>query len=186
MMGLLSSFAESLKKLPYAVFVVTILLLSVAVFYRQRYVTVRHQLNAYEYSHPLVSYGVGEVVDTARFSFAVTKIAYDDQGIKEYPAPPGMQFLMIDITLFNKTSSSIYFLPVTQTYVRDQQGNRYDISTAPKIIEPSIAGEIVPLIGYNGRLGFVVPKSAEGLEFVCDLSSYPNENSIIYNLETRP
>lgn len=158
------------------------ILLASSLFYRIQYVTTQNKLDEYQKTYVIHKSNIGEILDTKAFSFAVTKVEYDETGIRELPVAPGMKFVMVSVSLYNKTSSSVHFLPIIETYMRDSVGNRYEITTAPKIEVASIAGTIERAKGYEGILGFMVQKQASGLEFVYEPKSFPDANTIIYGI----
>lgn len=151
-------------------------------FYRYQYVVAQNKITQYEVSYVIKKSRIGEVLDTKDFSFAVTKIEFDTTGITEFPAPPGTQFVMVSVSIHNKTSSSANFYPIYDTYIRDGNGYKYEITAAPKIEVPSIAGEIQRGLAVNGVLGYMVPIGSKNLEFVYEPSSFPNANTIIYGI----
>ena len=157
-------------------------LLVSTVYYRYQYVVAQDKVDRYEVSYVIKKSRVGEVLDTKNFSFAVTKVEFDTDGIKDFPAAPGMQFVIVSVSIHNKTSASVSFLPIFEAHLKDDTGNNYEVAAAPKINVPSIAGTIDPGVATNGVLGYMIPLSAKNLEFVYEPRAFPNANTILYDI----
>ncbi len=172
-----------LLRWPYVLLLFALVLSTLGtVFYRYRYVVAQDKIDRYEVSYVIKKSKIGDVLDTKNFSFAVTKVEFDKTGINEFPAPPRLKFAMVSVSIHNKTSEAVGFYPIFEAYLRDELGNKYEVSTAPMITAPSIAGEIEQGVATNGILGFMVPASASSFEFIYEPRAFPDANTIIYGI----
>jgi hypothetical protein len=85
----------------------------------------------------------------------------------------GKTYLIVNLYVKNKTNKILPLYPVTQTYIKDSQGQTYSIG--PAIVkQPFLAGDLQPGDQIKGELAYVVPDTIqEPLFYFEGLSSSP-------------
>jgi hypothetical protein len=142
-----------------------ILAVSSTIFYYVKYKNITEELNEYKTGYALKTWAIGDEVDTPDYTISVKEINIDKIGIPKYlPAPEGKQFVAVDLTVKNRTSTEAVFLPINSSYLRDQDGIKYAVTTAPNV-EEGIAGQIAPGDTARGMLGYLVPQDISELRF---------------------
>lgn len=116
----------------------------------------------------------GQATESATNPIGVTfsTITYDDVGIPPVWIPgEGQQFVMIELTVANKSGEVFHFSPVAQLMLTDSSGKTYEVTSAPKLIN-GLGGPIDPGVTLTGQVGFTVPKNVENLRL-----TYTSKNS---------
>ena len=112
------------------------------------------------YSRPM---NVGEVVVTTdKADVTLHALSRDSQG---WAAPEaGQQFLVLDLTLVNRSGADLNFQPQEQLQLTDQTNSQYR-ALAVKGFDPLVAGTRVLATGVpvRGQVAFAVPAQAQGL-----------------------
>ena len=116
---------------------------------------------------------VGDTITIGDFVLKVNKVLYP-KGDQFNKPSAGNKFLVVDLTIVNKGSSSAEISTLLQMWVKDATGRKYTedlmATTAAKGTTPD--GEISPGEKVRGQVGFQVPVKATGLEFVFDASVF--------------
>lgn len=116
---------------------------------------------------------VGDTITIGDFVLKVNKVLYP-KGDQFNKPSAGNKFLVVDLTIVNKGSSSAEISTLLQMWVKDATGRKYTedlmATTAAKGTTPD--GEISPGEKVRGQVGFQVPIKATGLEFVFDASVF--------------
>jgi hypothetical protein len=90
---------------------------------------------------------------------------------------------MVQVKIKNKTEKVVSFLPVLQTYLRDGNGVKYEITTAPNIKQAAVAGPIAPGDTVSGQIGFQVPVAVQGrLKFYYDMNAFGVHDLAIFDI----
>jgi len=81
---------------------------------------------------------------------------------------PGNQWLNLNITIQNTDNSQQYVTTLGQMFVRDAEGNSYQVAVTDKVMESpnnSLDGAIIANSKRSGWVGFEVPEGATGLQY---------------------
>ncbi len=112
-------------------------------------------------------YKVGDSIKLGDSILTVNKISTSFGG--QYTKPSeGNEWIDLNITIQNTSSSQQYVTTMGQMFVRDGQGNSYQVAVTDKQLEnPSagLDGAIIANSKRTGWVGFEVPKGATGLQF---------------------
>ncbi|HHY87757.1 MAG TPA: DUF4352 domain-containing protein [Chloroflexi bacterium] len=118
-------------------------------------------------------YGIGDIVQIGDLTLVVNGILYPEA--KEYFEPEtGNRFVAVDVTFENLGDESEHLSSMLQMTLKDETGQDYSVdisanmATGSKIPE----GEIVPGEKLRGVIGYQVPESAKGFQFVFDASLF--------------
>jgi hypothetical protein len=145
--------------------IVVILAIFTTLHFQNKFNKLSVEFEQYKIGYQTKIFSLGDSIDTAEFSLVVNSVDVDNDGIPGYlPAPEGMKYLAIDISLRNKTDSENIFLPLFETYLRDSEGTRYELTVAPNV-ESGVAGRIAAGDTVKGQVGFLVPETANNLRF---------------------
>lgn len=94
---------------------------------------------------------VGEMIEVDNVSFGVDAVNLNQAADAVYKPNPGNRFVVVSVTIANKTTQQRPVVPVTQVYLKDQDGNTYFMSPAP-MKNPIAAGNL--LAGDNLKGSF--------------------------------
>jgi hypothetical protein len=174
---------DNLKYSLILVSAISILLSIALVFYFQKYNDTNQELQTIKSGYEFKSWSIGKEVETPDFNIIVNSVKKDAVGIPKYlPAPEGFMFVTVDINVSNKTSEDKLFLPVNNTYLRDEQGNKYSLTATPQA-EETIAGSIAAGDSAHGQIGYLVPTSVEQLIFYFEPYGENGGNTVAIDLD---
>ncbi|MCA9349127.1 DUF4352 domain-containing protein [Candidatus Saccharibacteria bacterium] len=123
----------------------------------------------------------GESVETEVYRLKLEDVTIDKEGIPVYlPAPSGYMFVTVDLSIDNKSQQDQLFLPLNYTYLKDQTGKKYALTTVPNITN-SAAGKIAAGDTVRGQIGFMIPITSTDLHFYFE--PYGQDNSSIINFD---
>lgn len=125
---------------------------------------------------------VGEVLENKDLRFTINDVEVDEVGVKELPAQQGYHFVIVDMSITNKSSDKKSFLPQIQTFLKDDKGNKYEPVAAPSIVSASPAGEIIAGDKSSGKVGYSIPKDATAVRFYFEPTTFPDSNTIVIDL----
>ncbi len=99
----------------------------------------------------------------------VNSVSYPDGG-QFNPPDEGFRYLVVDLTLENKSSESISIASVWQMFVKDLSSRKYDIDLKALLASGGSLpdGELIPGEKLRGQAAFQVPVNASGFIFVFD------------------
>lgn len=160
---------NSQRKLLYvlsaSLMLITIVAVSVNAILWSKYVSTSAELTTLKTGVQKRIWQIGENIETAEFVFSVNEVNVNQQGLEKYlPAPEGMQFVTVDVSMRNKTAEEKVFIPLNTAYIRDSEGNKYELTVSPDV-DSSAAGRIAAGDIIKGQIGFLVPESSMGLNF---------------------
>ena len=99
----------------------------------------------------------------ANNNFAVLQFKWhDDMSVNDKMFTLEKNFKVVGVTtqLLNLKKSNIWFAPSVESYVADEQGNRYGMVFADELTQPLIAGSYEPQQVARGDLTYAIPTSA--------------------------
>lgn len=113
------------------------------------------------------TYKVGDQIKLGSSVITVNSVSMSSGG--EFGKPSaGNEWLNLNITIQNTSSSQQYVTTLGQMFVRDGQGNSYQVAVTDKTIDnpnSSLDGAIIANSKRTGWVGFEIPKGATGLQF---------------------
>lgn len=124
---------------------------------------------------------IGDQIKMGSSIVTVNKIEYSDGGTYSKPAE-GNKWLNLNLTIENTGSSQQYVTTLGQMFVRDDQGNSYQISVTDKVMEnPSFGldGQIIAKSKRTGWVGFEILKDAQNLQFQYNGSMFGGGNVMV-------
>ncbi len=151
---------------------------TVAVYYRV------HGLDTEEVYHtyPLKVWQQGEIVSSDSIAFRVNSLRTDTVQVPGYwELPDGGQFVVLSLTVTNKTDAPYILSPITTMHLKDQAGTQYQVSSAPSITQ-AFGGELPAGQSVTGEVGFITQKGATSLQLFYDPRT-SGDQTIITNLK---
>ncbi|PWB39007.1 MAG: hypothetical protein C3F02_01200 [Parcubacteria group bacterium] len=124
---------------------------------------------------------VGDQVKMGSSIVTINKVEYSQGGQYTKPAE-GNEWLNLNITIENIGKSQQYVTTLGQMFVRDGQGNSYQVSVTNKALENpgfGLDGQIIANSKRTGWVGFEIPRSATGLKFQYNDNIFGGGNIII-------
>ena len=112
-------------------------------------------------------YTVGESIELGDSVVTVNEVQVSQGG--QFSSPqPGNEWLNLNITIQNTDNSQQYVTTLGQMFVRDAEGNSYQVAVTDKVMESpnnSLDGAIIANSKRSGWVGFEVPEGATGLQY---------------------
>jgi hypothetical protein len=119
------------------------------------------------------AYAVGEAIEVEELTITVNEVLYPaGDGFSQPKA--GNKFVVIDLTLENRSTEAEAISTVLQTELKDLTGQRYtiDILATGASGGSTPDGELAPGEVLRGQIGYQVPADASGLVFIFDASVF--------------
>lgn len=110
---------------------------------------------------------VGDQIKLGSSVVTVNKVEFS-QGNQFTKPAKGNEWLNLNITVENTGSSQQYLTTLGQMFVRDGEGNSYQVAITDKVLENpnlSLDGAIIAKSKRTGWVGFEIKKGATGLKF---------------------
>jgi hypothetical protein len=131
---------------------------------------------------------IGEVIQSGDLTLYV--VGWDIIPAAEYTKPnPGKKFMAVEIVLVNSGESSLR-IGHTEFYIKDSTGQLYEKDYSAEMAGgfQTIQMELAPGERVWGKVGFQVPESAGGLQFVFEMGSWMEANvgKIFVDLDPQP
>lgn len=126
---------------------------------------------------------VGDQVQLGDSVLTVNKVEVSQGGEFMHPSA-GDEYIDLNITIQNNGSSGQYVTTLGQMFIRDAQGNSYQVTpTDMEIQNPSsdLDGQVIANSKRTGWVGFEVPAADKGLQFQYDGSLFGG-GTILVNL----
>ena len=98
----------------------------------------------------------GQLASNAYYDVRVDKIALDKGATGSLPLQNSKQYLTVNIYVHNKSSKSLAFFPVDQSYVKDADGKTYNVGLAA-VSQPLQTGDIAPGDKVSGQIAYAIP-----------------------------
>jgi hypothetical protein len=112
-------------------------------------------------------YQVGDKVQLGKSIVSVNSVVFSQGG--QYNKPQaGNEWANLNITIENTDSSQQYVTTLGQMFIKDGQGNSYQVAVTDKVFEnpnSGLDGTIIANSKRTGWVGFEIPKGATGLQF---------------------
>lgn len=119
------------------------------------------------------NYKVGDIV--AIGDSVMTVLGWENIPGDDFSKPDaGKKFVAVELLIVNNSQSAISVSTLMQMSMKDNTGQKYDVdfmaSTATN--GSSVDGELAPGEKVRGEIGFQIPETAQGLQFVFDDSLF--------------
>ncbi len=124
---------------------------------------------------------VGENVKLGGAVVTVNKVATSVGGAYSKPQV-GNQWINLNITIENTEDSEQYVTTLGQMFLRDGDGNSYQVAVTDKVMESvnnNLDGTIIAKSKRTGWVGFEVKKEAGGLQFQYNGSMWGGDNIVV-------
>ncbi len=112
-------------------------------------------------------YAVGDKIQMKKSIISVNEVVFSQGGQFTQPQP-GNKWLNLSVTIENAGSSQQFVTTLGQMFVRDGEGNSYQVAVTDKVMESpnnSLDGAIIANSKRTGWVGFEVPEDVTGLQF---------------------
>jgi len=130
------------------------------------------------------TFKVGDQVKMGDSIVTVNTVEYSQGGGYSKPQE-GNKWINLNVTIENTGSSQKYVTTMGQMFIRDGQGNSYQVAVTDKVMaNPSFGldGQIIAKSKRTGWVGFEILKDATNLQFQYNDSMFGGGN-IVINLE---
>ena len=117
----------------------------------------------------LQTYNIGDVIQIGSLILTVNGVT-NPPGDQFNQPSTGKKFVVVDLTIENKGTTSISVSSLLQMSLKDSTGQKYDVDLMASVASGGSTpdGEIVVGDKLRGQVGFQVPTDATGLMFVFD------------------
>lgn len=112
-------------------------------------------------------YKVGDQIKLGSSIITVNSVSISHGGQFTQPQA-GNEWINLNVTIQNTGSSQQYVTTMGQMFVRDAQGNSYQVAVTDKVMENpnnSLDGAVIANSKRTGWVGFEVPQDNTGLQF---------------------
>jgi len=130
---------------------------------------------------PVSAYKVGDSIKLGGAIVTVSKVETSNGG--QYSKPQaGNQWVNLNITIENTESTEQFVTTMGQMFLRDGDGNSYQVAVTDKVMESvnnSLDGTVIAKSKRTGWVGFEVKKGAKQLQFQYNGSMWGGDNIIV-------
>lgn len=114
-------------------------------------------------------FNVGDVIEIDTFVLTINEVTFPSGDDSNKPSE-GNKFLVVDLTIENRDTSTAAISTLLQTSVKDSAGRNYDLDISAQMASGGTSpdGELAPGERVRGQVGFQVPVDATELVFVFD------------------
>ncbi len=126
-------------------------------------------------------YKVGDSVKLGGAILTVSKVETSNGGAYSKPQA-GNQWVNLNITIENTEASEQYVTTMGQMFLRDGDGNSYQVAVTDKTMESvnnSLDGTIIAKSKRTGWVGFEVKKGVKNLQFQYNGSMWGGNNIVV-------
>lgn len=119
------------------------------------------------------NYKVGDVVAIGDNVLVV--LGWENVTATDFSAPEaGKKFVAVELLIVNKSQSAMSISTLLQMSMKDNTGQKYDVDfmASTAVGGGSIDGELAAGEKLRGKVGFQIPETAQGLQFVFDASVF--------------
>lgn len=131
-------------------------------------------------------FNVGDIVTIGDSTLVV--LGWDNVEPSEFFEPdPGKKFIAVDLLVVNNSSEARGISSLMQMSLKDSTAQQYkpDLMANMAVDSNSVDGELAPGEKLRGRVGFSVPESISGLQFVFDANIF-GTGKVTVNLGDQP
>ncbi|MBT9151392.1 MAG: hypothetical protein DDT40_01585 [candidate division WS2 bacterium] len=120
-------------------------------------------------------YKIGDQVKIGSAIITVNNVEFSQGGAFTKPTE-GNKWLNLNVTIENTGSSNQYVTTLGQMFIRDDEGNSYQVAVTDKTLEGAgtfgLDGNIIAKSKRTGWVGFEVRNEAKGLKFQYNASMF--------------
>lgn len=80
----------------------------------------------------------------------------------------GNEIIILKMSLTNTTNSLQHFLPSFHTYIRDEEGQTFELHPTLSVTDPLPAADLNPGESVSGELSYEIPKNLKNFRFYVD------------------
>lgn len=134
----------------------------------------------------LQSYKVGDII--AIGDSVMTVLGWANVPGNDFSKPDaGNKFVAVEILIVNNSPSTMSISTLLQMSMKDNTGQKYDVDfmASTAINGGNVDGELAPGEKVRGEIGFQIPETAQGLQFVFDNSIF-GTGKVFVDLGTEP
>jgi len=110
-------------------------------------------------------YGPGEQIQRKTYDIIINENRIEK--ITEPNSNTELNFVVVNLSIKNKSDAKLSFIPVFQSHIRTVDGITYSMSPLPGI-QPIYAGDIEPGSTVTGDISYLVPDVDQHLSFFFD------------------
>jgi hypothetical protein len=115
----------------------------------------------------------GKVISNMYYDVRVDSATRSQGAAGSVKLVDGREYLVVDIYVKNKTTKNTELYPLTQTYIKDESGQIYNIGPA-SIDQPFPTGVLSPGDEAKGKVAYEIPKGLKSPKFYFEgLASKP-------------
>ncbi|MCX6763711.1 MAG: DUF4352 domain-containing protein [Candidatus Moranbacteria bacterium] len=110
---------------------------------------------------------IGDSVELGGAIITINKVVFSQGGQFSKPQPDN-EWINLNITIENTESSEQYITTLGQMFIRDSEGNSYQVAVTDKSIENvnnNLDGTVIAKSKRTGWVGFEIKKDVKGLQF---------------------
>lgn len=129
--------------------------------------------NQTQFSKQVQTYKAGKVYSNSSYDVRIDNVARGSGEKGSLNPGAGKTYLIVTLYVKNKTNKVLPLYPVTQTYIKDSQGQTYSIGPA-MVKQPFLAGDLSAGDQIKGELAYEIPTNLKNPLFYFEgLSSSP-------------
>ncbi|MFH1780601.1 MAG: DUF4352 domain-containing protein, partial [Candidatus Nealsonbacteria bacterium] len=117
---------------------------------------------------------IGDLVKIGNSIVTVNEIEFSDGGTYTKPTT-GNEWLNLNVTIENTSNAQQYVTTLGQMFIRDGEGNSYQVAATNKMMENpgfGLDGSIIAKSKRTGWVGFEIKKGITGLKFQYNASMF--------------
>lgn len=127
------------------------------------------------------TFKVGDQIKLGNSIVTVNKVEYSQGGQYTKPAD-GNEWINLNVTIENTSSSQQYVTTLGQMFIRDSEKNSYQVSVTNKAMENpgfGLDGSVIAQSKRTGWVGFEIKKGATGLQFQYNGSMFGGKSALV-------
>jgi len=124
---------------------------------------------------------IGDRVQMGNVIITVNKVEFSN-GITFINPAEGNKWLDVNLTIENTDSNQQYITTLGQMFVKDSDGNSYNVSPTDKLLQNPSLGLDGPILAKSKKtawVGFEIKKGATGLQFQYAASMFGGKTAVI-------
>lgn len=115
----------------------------------------------------------GQVISNAYYDVRLDNVTRGNGQLGSLKPEKDKTYLIVDLYVKNKSSKTLPLFPLSQTYIKDDQGQTYGVGPA-MVLQPFQGGDLVPGDKVKGQIAYEIPSSLKNPRFYLEgLSNLP-------------
>lgn len=129
--------------------------------------------NRTDFNDKIQTYKAGKTISSRDYDVRIDSVTRGNGEKGSLNPGEGRTYLIVTLYVKNKTSKVLPLYPVSQTYIKDSQGQTYSIGPA-MVKQPFLAGDLAPGDQIKGEIAYEIPSNiTKPLFYFEGLSSSP-------------